>query len=468
MKLYDTIAAVSSPRGKGGVALIRLSGEQAIEIASRVFFPRNRKNLRDLESSFFVYGDIRMPTDGGAPTGERIDDGMAVVFRAPRSFTGEDTVEITCHGGVLVTETVLSAFLAAGARSAEAGEFTRRAFVNGKLALSEAEALGTLLEAKTLSQLHLSRSGMDGRLSSRIDELSERLRYVLASVYARIDYPDEDLADLSNEEMRVILAEIENEARILLETYRTGHAAMEGIDTVIAGPANAGKSSLYNALVGRDAAIVTDVAGTTRDMLSETVALGRVTLRLTDTAGLRETDDKVERIGIDRARKAIDSSELVLAVFDASTAPCEEAEALLAVLKERKEHTVIVLNKSDAGVSPAFAALTEDFPYCHSLSLLKDPFNAVAQLRETVERMFTDGSLDLSRDAVIANARQHAAMTRAIFALERAGTAIGEGLSADLYCLDAEEALSAFLELDGREIGEEIVAEIFKKFCVGK
>lgn len=468
MRLYDTIAAVSSPRGKGGVALIRLSGERAIDIASRVFFPKNGKNLRDLDSSLFVYGDVRMPKDGGVPTGERIDDGMAVVFRAPRSFTGEDTVEITCHGGVLVTETVLSAFLAAGARPAEAGEFTRRAFVNGKLALSEAEALGTLLEAKTLSQLHLSRSGMDGRLSARVDALSARLRHVLASVYARIDYPDEDLADLSNEEMRTILSEIEREARILLDTYKTGHAAMEGIDTVIAGPANAGKSSLYNALVGRDAAIVTDVAGTTRDMLSETVALGRVTLRLTDTAGLRETDDKVERIGIDRARKALDAAELVLAVFDASNAPDGEAEELLAVLKARKESTVVVLNKSDAGVCEAFAALTEDFPHCHLLSLLGDPMNAVAQLRRTVETVFTDGSLDLSSDAVIANARQYAAMARAVSALERAGAAVGNGLSADLYCLDAEEALSALLELDGREIGEEIVAEIFSRFCVGK
>ena len=468
MKLYDTIAAVSSPRGKGGVALIRLSGEDAIEIASRVFFPRNGNNLRDIEASRFVYGDIRMPTDEGSSFGERIDDGMAVVFHAPRSYTGENTVEITCHGGVLVTEAVLSAFLTAGARPAEAGEFTRRAFVNGKLALSEAEALGSLLEAKTLSQLHLSRSGMDGRLSSRVDALSARLRHVLASVYARIDYPDEDLADLSGEEMREILSDVLGEVRTLLETYRTGHAAMEGIDTVIVGPANAGKSSLYNALVGRDAAIVTDIAGTTRDMLSETVALGKVTLRLTDTAGLRETADRIEQIGIDRARKALDSAELVLLVFDASLPPDGEAESLLSALKERRESTVIVLNKSDAGVYSAWSSLTEGFPNCLCLSLLKDEALSVRLIREAVEEMFTDGSLDLSRDAVIINARQYAAMARAEAALLRAIGSIGDELPPDLYCLDAEEALSALLELDGREIGEEIVSEIFKRFCVGK
>lgn len=463
MQLYDTIAAVSTPRGKGGVALIRISGEDAITIAERVFFPKNGQSLCELVSSRFVYGVIRMP-------GERavLDDGMAVVFRAPHSFTGENTVEITCHGGVLVTETVLSAVLAAGARPAEAGEFTRRAFVNGKLALSEAEALGTLLEARTDSQLRLSRGGMDGRLSACVDALSARLRHVLASVYARIDYPDEELADLSDGEMRSLLSEIAQEARTLSETYRTGHAAMEGIDTVICGPANAGKSSLYNALVGREAAIVTDIAGTTRDMLSETVALGKVTLRLTDTAGLRETVDTVEQIGIDRARRAVDAAELILAVLDASRAPDGESTGLLSLLRGRKESTVVILNKSDAGVSPEWSAITADFQNLLVISLKDDPALAVSELRRSVEALFTDGSLDLSSDAVVANARQYAAIVRAVECLDRAISAIDEGLMADLYCLDAEGALSAFGELDGREVGESIVAEIFSHFCVGK
>lgn len=463
MQLYDTIAAVSTPRGRGGVALIRISGENAVDILGRVFFPRNGKPVCELAPSRLVYGDIRMPGEDVT-----VDDGMAVVFRAPHSFTGEDTVEITCHGGVLVTETVLSAVLSAGARPAEAGEFTRRAFVNGKLALSEAEALGTLLEAKTDSQLRLSRSGMDGRLSARVDTLSARLRHVLASVYARIDYPDEELADLSDGEMKALLSEIADEARALSDTYRTGRAAMEGIDTVICGPANAGKSSLYNALVGRDAAIVTDVAGTTRDMLSETVALGKVTLRLTDTAGLRETVDKVEQIGIDRARQAADAAELILAVLDVSSSPSLEAEALLSSLDGRKESTVVILNKSDAGLMPAWDTLTAGFPNRLSISLLENSDGAVLALRTLVEALFTDGSLDFSVDAVVANVRQYAAIVRAVECLERAIRAIDEGLTADLYCLDAEQALSAFGELDGREVGESIVAEIFSKFCVGK
>ena len=463
MRLYDTVAAVSTPRGKGGVAMIRISGEDAIAVAERVFFSKSGKRLSEIAGARAVYGDIRMPGSD-----ERLDDGIAVVFRAPHSFTGENTVEISCHGGVLITEEVLSAVFAAGARPAEAGEFTRRAFVNGKLMLSEAEALGSLLEAKTVSQLRLSRSGMDGRLSAAVEALSGRVRHVLASVYARIDYPDEELYDLSDGEMHAILSEIRADAVRLSETYRTGRAAMEGINTVICGPANAGKSSLYNLLVGREAAIVTDVAGTTRDMLSETVALGRVTLRLTDTAGLRETADRVEQIGIERAREAVDRAELILAVFDASVAPDAEAEELLLSLRDRRDGTVVVLNKSDVGRSGAWDSLTNCYTNRLEVSLATDPEGASAALRALVERLFTDGALDLSRDAVVANARQFGAILRAVESLSRAIEAIDGGLPADLYCLDAEGALAAFGELDGREVGESIVAEIFSKFCVGK
>ena len=466
MKLYDTIAAVSTPRGKGGVALIRISGADALEIAERVFFPHSGKKLSEYPVGRMVYGDIRMPDE--KEDGVSLDDGMAVFFRAPRSFTGEDTVEITCHGGILITESVLSATFASGARPAEAGEFTRRAFVNGKLALSEAEALGTLLEAKTDAQMRLSRSGMTGKLSASIDALSASLRFVLASAYAKIDYPDEDLADLSAEEMHEKLSDICTRAEKLASTYRTGRATMEGIDTVICGPANAGKSSLYNLLVGRDAAIVTDIAGTTRDMLSETVALGKVTLRLTDTAGLRETADKVEQIGIDRARSAVDAAELVIAALDASKAPDEEAVSLLKTLSIRKESVIVLLNKSDIGLHSAWSAEVAPFPHILEASVKDGAEDAREALCTIAEEMFTDGSIDLYRDAVVANARQYGALLRAVEALKRAMEAIETGLDADLYCLDAEAALSAFGELDGKEVGEAIVSEIFSKFCVGK
>ena len=236
--ITDTIAAISTPYGKGGVALLRVSGERAVEIAERVFLPVGGKTLRDLPVNYMAYGRI-MDADG-----TQVDDGMAVVFRAPRSFTGEDTVEITCHGGILVTQTVLTCLLAAGARPAEAGEFTKRAFINGKMGLSAAEALGNLLEAGTREQMLLSGAGMRGKLSSKTNEIYEGLCLVLSSVFACIDYPDEDLADMSREQMTDALTEALGKTQALADTYRTGHAVAEGLPTVICGKANGGKSSL--------------------------------------------------------------------------------------------------------------------------------------------------------------------------------------------------------------------------------
>ena len=234
--ITDTIAAISTPYGKGGVALLRVSGERAVEIADRVFLPAGGKRLGELEANYMVYGRIVDASDGGVP----VDDGMAVVFRAPHSFTGEDTVEITCHGGILVTGAVLTCLLSAGARPAQAGEFTKRAFINGKLGLSAAEALGNLLEAGTREQMLLSGAGMRGGLSKKTNEIYESLCMVLSSIFARIDYPDEDLADMSREQMRAALTDALERTERLSDTYRTGHAIAEGIPTVICGKANSG------------------------------------------------------------------------------------------------------------------------------------------------------------------------------------------------------------------------------------
>ena len=294
MRLSDTIAAVSTPYGKGGVALIRISGAQAAEIGDKVFFPKSGDLLSKRESGRLFYGEIKM-------NGESVDDVMAVIFRAPHSFTGEDTVEISCHGGILVTSKVLSAVLFAGARAAEAGEFTRRAYINGKMRLSEAESLGNLLEAKSDSQLILARGGMKGRLADRTEDIYMTLRATLTSVYAAIDCPDEDLAEMSREEICDAVRSSYEDICRLASTYGTGKAINEGIPTVICGRTNAGKSSVYNRILGYEAAIVTDIEGTTRDCLKENATLGKTMLLLCDTAGLRKTDDRVESIGIERA-----------------------------------------------------------------------------------------------------------------------------------------------------------------------
>ncbi len=464
MNLFDTIAAVSTPYGLGGVALIRISGHDAIEIAERVFSPASGKALCEIESNFSVYGGIFAENENGKI---QIDDGLATVFRAPRSFTGEDTVEICCHGGVLVTESVLVACLAAGARHAEAGEFTRRAFVNGKMGLNEAEALGNLLEAETQEQMLASRAGMRGVLSEKTAGIYASLCSVLSSVFAHIDYPDEDLADMSNDEMLVALGAVRGELEALLDTYRTGRAVMSGIDTVILGKTNAGKSSIYNMLVGSDAAIVTDTPGTTRDVLSEKIKLGRVVLKLSDTAGIRESGDVVEKIGIGRARAAAENAELIFTVFDGSKALTEDERELAEYVRTLPAQVkVAIINKTDKAGDFDFEKIADVFDYSVRASAISgEGYDALCAL---CEKIYIDRSLDTGNDAMIVNARQNAAIKSALDGVVSACESIDGGLPLEISCADIEAAMQSLSELDGRAVSEDIVGEIFSKFCVGK
>lgn len=463
MMLGDTIAAISTPRGKGGVALLRVSGPRAVEICESVFLPRSGKRLSEVSSRTSVYGTIL----GVAPDGSReaVDDGLATVFYAPASFTGEETVEICCHGGILLTETVLTSLISAGARAAEAGEFTRRAFVNGKIGLSSAEALGNLLEAQTREQMRLAHAGIGGKLETRCREIYEFLRDVLASIYVKIDYPDEDLADMSREEIDAALEQCEARLGALCATWKTGHAIAEGIPTVICGRPNVGKSSLYNQIVGHDAAIVTAVEGTTRDVLCETAALGRVTLRLYDTAGLHDTDDPVEQIGIARAREALDRAELVLAVFDGSRMPDGAELSLIEELKEHCGTVIAVLNKSDLG-DGAVALYREKF--AHTVTLCAERGEGMVALTSLIEELFLNGEIDVREDAILTNARQNGAALSALEAVRGARSALDVGMPIELCCSDVERAMESIAQLDGRAISEDIVAQIFSHFCVGK
>ncbi|MBE6553744.1 MAG: tRNA uridine-5-carboxymethylaminomethyl(34) synthesis GTPase MnmE [Ruminococcaceae bacterium] len=461
--LGDTIAAISTPHGRGGVALLRVSGPDAESICARVFVAKNRVVLTDAPARTAIYGEMRAPDADGV--WRSVDDGLATVFRAPNSFTGENTVELCCHGGILLTETILTALLTAGARQAEAGEFTRRAFLNGKLGLSSAEALGNLLEAQTREQITLAHGGLRGRLEARCEAIYTKMRHTLASIYVTIDYPDEDLADLSREEMMEAFRACEEELSALAHTYHTGHAIAEGIPTVICGRPNVGKSSLYNALVGRDAAIVTAVEGTTRDVLTETLPLGRVTLRLFDTAGLHETDDPVERIGIERAEQAMADAELILAVFNGSQPPSDEDIRLAESLRKMPSTVIAVINQSDLGVCDE-AFYRAHFANCVVLSAKNG--EGLEDLRACVERLFIDGTLNVREDAILTNARQHAAVLSALESVRRAIGALQAGLPIDLCCVDTETAMSSLAEVDGHAVSEDIVSDIFSHFCVGK
>ena len=460
MNYFDTIAAVSTPRGKGGVAVIRISGSDAIAIGDRIF----SKRLSDTESNRAVYGKIYLPLSDGSR--RAIDDGIATVFRAPASFTGEDTVEISCHGGVLVTESVLAACFAAGARQATAGEFTRRAFVNGKTRLDSAEALSALLEAKTLPQLTLARSGMGGHLARKSDDLYERLMKVASELRADIDFPDEDVAEMTEDEFEALLTEALDDTKKLAATYTTGRAVADGVKTVICGKTNSGKSSLYNRIVGHDAAIVTDIEGTTRDILSDTVSLGDVTLKLFDTAGVRESLDPVERIGISRALDAIYDAELILFVIDSSRAPTEDDFELARKLKSASGYKIAVINKTDLSENEDAIELSYGFNARVRLSAKNG--DGMKDLERAVSKAFIDGSLDLASDAIVSTSRQYGALVRTAELLGSALNAFDMGFPTDLVSSDVERAMAELASVGGREAADEIVDRIFSNFCVGK
>ncbi|MBR4880520.1 MAG: tRNA uridine-5-carboxymethylaminomethyl(34) synthesis GTPase MnmE [Clostridia bacterium] len=452
--MSSVISAISTPYGRGGVALIRVSGKGAIEMCDKIF--KGKKPLCELEANKAVYGNIVL-------NDEVIDDGVFTVFRAPRSFTGEDTVEICCHGGILITQKVLSATYTAGARPAEAGEFTKRAFANGRLSLSEAEAVIDLIDAESNEQLKLARSHANGVMTRAIESIREELVSLISQIYVFVDYPDEDLSDVTPEEAtertRVLLTKVEK----LCRSYGTGKVIREGIDTVICGKPNTGKSSLLNALSGYDRAIVTSVPGTTRDTVEERINLGRLTLNLCDTAGIHATEDEVEKLGIERSIKKIADAQLTLAVFDGSSPLDKEDKEVIAKLDPVT--SIIIINKGDIG-----CVLSEkDFDGFENIVYISAKNNeGTEKLTEIVEAMFMSNAIDYTKDAIISNARQFACAETARASLENALDALTAGYTPDVGAMELELALGALSELDSRKVSEEVVNAIFSRFCIGK
>ena len=458
------IAAVSTPPGKGGVAIIRMSGDGALALADRVFFPKFGRPLSSYEARRQVYGYIK---DGE----DVIDDGLATYFPKSSSYTGEETVEFSIHGGVMVTRRVLEFLFTSGAIPAEAGEFTRLAFINGRITLTEAEAIGDLLEAKSEEQLKLFSDSSRSRLRRRIDEIRESLTHLMGSVYARIDYPEEDLGELSDDEILEELTKTKESLAALISTYRTGRAIKEGISAALVGKPNAGKSTLYNLLVGEDAAIVTDIPGTTRDVLMREIPLGRVMLRLYDTAGVRASGeiDEVERIGISRTLDELSRAELALALFDMSRPLDSEDEEILSAISERNGASIAILTKCDIAMdSESFTKIRDRFDTVIEISSKNDPEGAIKLITEAVERLFTDEKISASADAIVASARQHSALSSALGAIESAITAFRLGIPADAASSDIELALASIGEVDGRAVSGDVVSDIFSRFCVGK
>ncbi len=455
-----TVAAISTPYGKGGVALIRITGEDAFAVAQKVAERQNGVPLSETPSTKAVRVIFR---DGNQP----FDDGLLTLFRAPHSYTGEDTAELCCHGGLFLTQKLLGAVFTAGAFPAGPGEFTRRAFQNGKLSLSQAEAIGGLIDAKSDRCLTVSLLQSKGTLSEKLSSIADRLRFLISSVYAFIDYPDEDMADVPVSELKSTLQTLLSEVQTLCASHTYGRAIREGVRTALVGKPNTGKSALLNRLVGEDRAIVTEIPGTTRDVLREQVRLGDLLLNLSDTAGLRESDDPIERIGVGRSLSALREAEAVLAVFDGSTPPDEQDAEVLRRIRAcgKEQQTVFLLNKADLGqINGAY----EKFLPVPGIPVSALTGTGMDRLEQTVRDVL--GVLPVGGEAlgeVVLGARQYAALARAKQHLTNALAAL-DGFSQDVAGFDMEQALLSLEEIDGRTASEEIVNEIFSRFCVGK
>ncbi len=457
---FKTVAAVSTPRGKGGIAVIRISGGDTAAILDKCFRPAG-KPLAERPFRTAVYGEIFSPRGV-------IDTGVCTLYEEGRSFTGESMAELSCHGGVYVTGEVLAAVFAAGAEPAGPGEFTKRAFINGKLSLSEAEAVGRLIDADTASRAAMASGAVRGRLSSAVGKIDRALLDVMTALYAAIDYPDEDVGTEGEDRIAEVVEGSLAAVDSLRATYKTGRAVADGVKTVICGRPNVGKSSLYNLLLGEDRAIVTSVAGTTRDTLEDTADVGGVTLRLLDTAGIRETSDEVERIGVERAYVKLESAELIIFVADRAEPLSDDDRELMEKIIPLGAEKILVLNKSDRA-----DALTEGDREALSRFERKVEMScATGEGKEALEReiakIYNEGALDLSTDAVIWSAAQRASLDRTAELLSDASRAMREGSPLDAVGVMCETALAELRMVDGRNVSEDIIDGIFSKFCVGK
>ena len=454
--MSDTIAAVATPLSAGGIGVIRISGESAIEIADKVVRTTSGKSLASLKGYTAAHGKVYLED-------EAIDECVALVFRAPKSYTGENTVEISCHGGVLVTKQVLRAVLQSGARPAEAGEFTKRAFLNGKLDLSEAEAVMSLISAQGQQGMKAAFSTLDGALSRKIDSLCSILLSASANMAAWVDYPDDEIPELSNDSLKNSIVTVKNGLTSLLSKFDAGKAITDGVETAIVGKPNVGKSALMNMLSGFSRSIVTDIAGTTRDIVEETVRVGNVVLRLADTAGIRESDDLVESIGVDMAKTRIERATLILAVFDGSESLDQSDKEILDLCKDRD--VIGIVNKSDlpskADIDYLKATLSE------VVFISAKEGEGEEELTKAIEEALGTDKIDTSQ-AMITTERQRVCTEKALSCLEEALDALNIGMTMDAINVCIESAVEALLELTGKKAREAVVDEVFSQFCVGK
>ena len=467
----ETIAAISTGMTNSGIGIVRISGEDALEVTDRSY--RGKQKIYDAESHTIHYGHI---LDGE----ETIDEVLVMVMRAPRAFTGENTVEINCHGGTFVVKRVLETVLKNGARAAEPGEFTKRAFLNGKMDLSQAEAVIDVITSENEYALQSSISQLKGIIRNKITEIRNKIIYNTAFIETALDDPEHISVDGYGETLKVESETIIRELDHLIASAEDGRVIKEGINTVIVGKPNAGKSSLLNVLAGRERAIVTEIAGTTRDILEEQIRLGNLSLNVIDTAGIRQTEDVIEKIGVDRAKEYAMQADLIIYVVDASQELDEDDRKILDMIKDKK--AVVLLNKSDlqtvvseeairkairqaAGQSVNPSAIQSDIPV---ISISAKEELGIHELEEQLKEMFLNREISFNDQVYISNVRQKQALMDAKESMKKVVESIEGGLPEDFYSIDLMDAYEALGTITGESAGEDLINEIFSKFCMGK
>ena len=454
----DTIAAIATAMSSSGIGIVRISGDEAFDIIKKIYVGKKNKDLTQVKSHTIHYGYV-MDDE------ETIDEVLVMIMKGPHSFTGEDTVEIDCHGGVYVVKRILETVIKYGARPAEPGEFTKRAFLNGRLDLSQAEAVIDVINSKNEYALKSSVSQLKGNVQRKIKEIREEIIYHTAFIETALDDPEHISVDGYGEKLKVTVDKLLGELNVLLKSSDNGRIIKEGIKTVIVGKPNAGKSSLLNVLVGEDRAIVTDIAGTTRDVLEEAIQLNGISLNIMDTAGIRDTEDVVEKIGVDKAKLYANEADLVIYVVDASRELDENDFNIIHMIQDKK--AVVLLNKSDLDT-----VVTENMikSYIEKpiLSISAKEESGIRELEDTLKDMFFHGEISFNDEVYITNIRHKTALQDAYDSLVKVNVSIENNMPEDFYSIDLLDAYESLGSITGETIGEDLVNEIFSKFCMGK
>lgn len=456
----ETIAAIATGLSNSGIGIVRISGEDAFSIADNIFQSKNHKGkkISQCKTHTIHYGHI---VDGD----EIIDEVLVMVMKGPHSYTAEDTIEIDCHGGILVTRKVLETVIKHGARPAEPGEFTKRAFLNGRMDLSQSEAVIDLINSQNQFAMKSSMNQLQGSLKAKIKEMREKIIYEIAFIESALDDPEHISIEGYGEKLAGIVEKLLEEIKVLLHSSDNGKLLKEGINTVIVGKPNAGKSSLMNVLVGEEKAIVTEIAGTTRDILEESIIIGGIQLNIIDTAGIRDTNDVVEKIGVDRAKKYADMADLIIYVVDASAPLDENDYEIINMLQNKK--VIVLLNKSDLEqcVTPEEMRKSLDKEI---LSVSAKEEQGINKLEQAIRDMFFAGNITFNDEIYITNARHKSELMNSQKSLEQVYASIEAGMPEDFYSIDLMDAYEALGNIIGESVGEDLVNEIFHKFCMGK